>query len=208
MRDIRAMLVELHGEVGVLSFEHTYINQQNNQHYPEFRLPKRETLILVSGYSVQLRAKIIDRWQELETKQAPALNPANLSRLQLIEMAMQAEQERMALESKVVEMTPAVQAYDRIAKSDGSFCLLDTAKTLQVRPKDFMNWMQANSWIYKRAGCAHWLGYQEKVQAGYLEHKTTTVTRGDGSEKIVEQVRVTAKGLTRLARLFAKGDVA
>lgn len=66
MSDIRAMLLELHGEGGVLSFEHTHLNPQNGQSYPIFRLPKRECLILVSGYSITLRAKIIDRWQQLE----------------------------------------------------------------------------------------------------------------------------------------------
>jgi hypothetical protein len=38
--------------------------------------------------------------------------------------------------------------------------------------------------------------------AGLLEHKTTVVTRSDGSEKATTQVRVTPKGLTRLAKLF------
>lgn len=62
MRDIRVMLAELHGEGGVPKFEDTQTHPQNGQCYPVFNLPKRETLILVSGYSVQMRARIIDRW--------------------------------------------------------------------------------------------------------------------------------------------------
>ena len=44
--------------------------------------------------------------------------------------------------------------------------------------------------------------YQSKLANGLLEHKTTTVHRSDGSEKTATQVRVTPKGLTRLAMEF------
>lgn len=69
-RDIRAMLTELYGEEGVHSFEHTHTNPQNGQTYLVFNLPKRESLILVSGYNLKMRAAIIDRWQQLEEKAA------------------------------------------------------------------------------------------------------------------------------------------
>ena len=74
MADIRKMLAELHGDGGVLIFQDTHTNTQNGQSYSIFKLPKRESLILVSGYSVTMRAKIIDRWDELETGRAiPAM---------------------------------------------------------------------------------------------------------------------------------------
>jgi Rha family phage regulatory protein len=100
MRDIRAMLVELHGEGGVLSFEHTHRNEQNGQAYPIFNLPKRETLILVSGYSVEIRARIIDRWQELEQQQAKPPAVSELSRLDILRLAMDAEEARIKAEAE------------------------------------------------------------------------------------------------------------
>jgi Rha family phage regulatory protein len=208
MADIRKMLTELHGEGGLLNFQQSYLNAQNKEQ-PEFRLPKRETLILVSGYSVAMRARIIDRWQELEAAPPQALNPATLSRMQLIELAMQAEQERLALEHKVEKLAPKAEALDRFATfAEGSMCITNAAKALQQQPKAFFRWLQEHQWIFRRPGGSGWLAYQSRIQVGYLEHKVTTVERGDGSEKVVEQVLVTAKGLAKLSEHLTMKEAA
>ena len=76
IRDIARMLNEL--DSAHLKFEGSY-KDSTGRTLPTFNLPKRETLILVSGYSVELRAKIIDRWQALESKQT-ALDEAKTAR--------------------------------------------------------------------------------------------------------------------------------
>ena len=86
---------------------------------------------------------------------------------------------------------PKVEAHDRIAGADGSLNITEAAKALQVRPKDLFDYLAHNGWIYKRPGSANWLGYQSRTTNGDLEHKVTT-----------EQVRITAQGLTKLAKLL------
>lgn len=122
---------------------------------------------------------------------------------------LQATVERQ--KAQIAEIGPKAEALDRIATaSDGSLNCTEAAKALQTRPKDLFAYLQQHGWIYKRAGSTNWLGYQARVQAGDLEHKVTTVLRADGSEKITEQVRITAKGLAKLAKLMpaAQGALA
>lgn len=104
--------------------------------------------------------------------------------------------------AQIEEAMPKVEALLRIATADGSLCITDAAKALQIRPKDLFELLQRRHWIYKRAGTAHWVGYQDRTSAGDIEHKVTTVLRPDGTEKITEQVRIMAQGLTKLARLM------
>jgi phage regulator Rha-like protein len=65
-RDIENTLIQ--AEIDTSKFAHIYTDAQN-RNQKEFRLPKRECDLVVSGYSVKYRLAIIDRWQELETKQ-------------------------------------------------------------------------------------------------------------------------------------------
>jgi len=106
----------------------------------------------------------------------------------------------IALEDTVKTQAPKVAALDRISTANGSVCITDTAKTLQIQPKILFQWMHASGWIYKRAGGGgSWIAYQNRLKQNVLEHKVTVVIRGDGSEKSTLQVLVTPKGLTVLS---------
>lgn len=93
MRDIRIMLDELWGNDGQSRFGSSYLNAQNKPQ-PCYNLPKHETMVLLTGYSVTLRSRILARWQELEAGAAPAPKPA--TREQQIANALLLSQEIIA----------------------------------------------------------------------------------------------------------------
>lgn len=159
---------------------------------------KRDSYVVVAQLSPQFTARLVDRWQELEQR---ASNPvATLTRLDLLKLAIDSEEKRLALESEVKVLAPKAAALDRIATASGSTCITNAAKDLQMAPRSLFAWLSAHRWIYRRAGGKGWIAYQDRIQSGHLEHKVALVDRADGSEKAVEQVLVTPKGLTLLGR--------
>lgn len=169
-----------------------------------YNLDKRSSLIVVAQLCPEFTATVVDRWQELEEKVGKQVDPvAVLSDPNALRGLLLTYSEKViALETTVKEQAVDVAALNRIAKGDGSLCITDAAKSLQVMPKDLFRFLQQHDWIYRRLGNADPIAYQDKIRSGYLEHKITTVTRSDGSEKTVTQVRVTPAGLAKLAKLM------
>lgn len=137
----------------------------------------------------------------LSYKQQVNHNPANMSRMQLLQMAMQAEEERMALEHKVDALKPKADIADRIAISDGLFGFRHAAKILKINENKFRNWLIQNDWIY-------YLGKKmtaksPAIKKGYLEEKMRTLPCEAGEEpKTVPEMYFTAAGIHKLAEIF------
>lgn len=80
---------------------------------PCFNLPRRECDLVISGYSVQYRLKIIDRWRELESKEQKPMTTmemviASAQHIQKLEQ----EQERQAEAIKALEAKQAATDCD------------------------------------------------------------------------------------------------
>ncbi len=103
----------------------------------------------------------------------------------------------------IAEQGTRLKTLDRLSAANGSMCITDAAKTLGVqRAQDLFEFMSARRWIFKRPGNRSWLAYQDKIQAGYMEHDDYIHFDNLGRERVSTRALVTAKGLVKLADLL------
>lgn len=104
----------------------------------EYQIGERDSYIIVAQLSPEFTARLVDRWQELETQTAPQFAiPQNLSQAlrlaaDLSDQKAQAEAAQKLAEVALAVATPKAQALDRISASDGTLCFTDAAKELKT----------------------------------------------------------------------------
>ena len=202
LSDSKKMLVELYGERGLLKFQETYIQPQNKQEYPCYRLPKKDVLVLVAGYSIKLRKAIIDRLEELEKNQMFAglpdfTNPIIAARA----WADEVEKKQIA-EQQLIEQRPKVIFADAVETSKTTILVGEMAKILkQNGVKDmgqnrFFSYLREHGFLIKRSGTDKNMPTQKSMEMGLFEIKERSLVNPDGSVRITKTPKITGKGQT------------
>lgn len=161
----------------------------------------------VRDYFLACERKAMERFDPM----AYLNDPANVRSLLLTytEKVIALESRVVETEAKVAqqvaivqEQAPMVEALNRIAISDGSFSLREAAKVLQMREKDFLQYLHNKSWIYRTQHGNRWMAHATTLRQGFMEHKTTTGEKDDGTQWTSSQAKITANGIAKLATML------
>ena len=203
IRDIEEQL----GALGGLSkFGDTYIHPQNKQVYKMYRLPKREVLILVSGYSVQLRAKIIDKLEELERKLKAQTPELPQTYLEALESLVESEKRNQSLQQQIEANKPKVAFADSVASSSDTISVGQMAKLIQqngvdIGRKRLFDYLRKNGYLIKGKSKDINMPSQKAMEQGLFQIKETVIDTG--SKAIINLTpRITTKGQEYFLRLF------
>ena len=97
-------------------------------------------------------------------------------------------------------LAPKAAVADRIANSDGWFCLRDSAKILKMTERKFIEWLLINKWLYRdQKGKSR--GHSEKTPR-YVNHKVVPIPVDGDQDRVSMQPMIMPEVLTRLASIF------
>lgn len=131
MRDIRNIMEQLDNEAERNFALSSYLSEQNKE-LPMYILSKKGSLCLASGYDAKLRMAIIERWEELESKNRNGgfKVPTSFKEALLLAAKQQEELEKQQL--LIEEQKPKVEFFDQVTDSKDACDMATVAKVLNM----------------------------------------------------------------------------
>ncbi|RLO19887.1 phage antirepressor protein [Pseudomonas protegens] len=200
LADIRSMLAEL--EIDSAEFSAQY-KDSTGRFLPCFNLDREMTDTLLTGYSAKMRLAVVRRWRELE---AAIAQPRELSRMDLIQLAFEAEQARLQLTIQIEAQATKIHSLENLFKegmTHTQFCKgLNGVNVMQVG-----KYLESRNWLYNESKTGLRLRVASYARDKYMTEHQHEVTP-HGKEAFISFTPVLLKkGAVRLYDLYLAGEL-
>lgn len=172
-----------------------------------YRLVMRSNLMAAEQFQDWLAEDVIPSIRRTGSYGAPSV-PRELTRLELIELARDAELGRLQAEARVAELAPAAASWETLASANGDYSVADAAKILTrdgiaTGERRLFTTLAKLGWTY-RAGDGRWHVKQTAIETGRLSELPSSHYHPRTGELVLDppQVRVTVKGVHDLHRML------
>ncbi|QIM66296.1 antirepressor [Mannheimia granulomatis] len=169
-----------------------YTHPQNGQIYYEYHINKRDTYVIVAQLCPEFTARLVDRWQELESRQGI---PQSFS--QALRLAAEQQEVIEQQNHQLALQAPKVAFVEHYVEVGTTKSLRETAKILSFPEKRLIECLERDRVLYRQSG--NLLPYQDKQAKQLFAVKTGTAEHGHN----FTQTRVTAKGIEWIAQRYA-----
>lgn len=150
--------------------------------------------------SASFNLKVINTFDTIATQK-----PTELSRMDLIQLALQAEQENQTLRGQVAILEPKAQALEVIADTTNTYNIRECAKTIGIKESELIKLLIDKKWCYRDAAKKLQPMAQYTLNGVFTNRTSPVITNNyDGQERVFLHMRVTAFGLTRITGLVNK----
>lgn len=143
-----------------------------------------------------------------QIRKTGSYQPKQLSRLEILELALQSERKVLELESKITQDAPKVIFADAVTASNTCILVGELAKILkqnghEIGQNRLFSWLRGNGYLIKRNGLDFNMPTQLSMELKLFEIKETAITHSDGHITISKTVKINGKGQIYFVNRFA-----
>lgn len=172
------------------------VKNDQNQTVKQYRIGKRDTFVIVARLSPEFTARLVDRWQELESKiKNPTLPQDYLSALKALTSEVE---ENQKLQIQLEHAKPSIEFVEKYVDSTGLKGFRQVCKLLKANEAKFREFLVEKKIMYRlgseySASACH-------IDAGRFEVKAGAADTGHA----FNSSKFTPKGVNWIAGEWAK----
>lgn len=136
-------------KIGRRKFPLTSYVDQWNREQPMYKLNKTECLYIATKFNDEARAKLVIRWEELETKERQTVPALPQTYLEALKALVLSEEQKQVLALENESMKPKADYFDTLVERGSNLNLRDTAKMIGVSERFFIEYLLLNGYLYR-----------------------------------------------------------